>query len=122
MSTMRILLLENETLAPLFPKMLAHYGFNAVVDYTSNMREALQWYNERAPYDVILAGFFDANGISLAAHIRRTNPTQVIGIMTAFAGEEPISRVHDLSIPVLRKPFLTHELVEFINQLKDRSR
>jgi len=113
---MRILVLEIEPLSLLIKHMLSRFNYDA--DVTPDIAEALQWYNERAPYDIVLTGLFSANGISLAAHIRRTNPTQVVGIMTGIGGEEPLSRVHELNFPVLRKPYSADELIDFIENIK----
>ena len=111
---MRILVLESDLLIPVIKHMLSSLHCN--IEYTCDVTEALQWYNERAPYDVILAGLRDAKGASFAAHIRRTNPTQAIGIMTGFS-RESLSKVHDLNIPVPYKPFSAGELRDFINSI-----
>ena len=111
---MRILILDTELWLPIFEHMLSHCD----VEFTSDTEEALRWYNERAPYDIVLAGLFAANGLPLIAHICRINPTQAVAVMTGCAGDEPLARVHELNIPVLRKPFSAEELMEFIHQLR----
>src|SRR5437870_8121428 len=111
---MRLLLLESE---PSMPAFIKHVLSDIDLEYTSDLMEALRWYNERAPYDIVLAGLSSANGISLAMHIRRINPTQIVGLMTGLPVEE-ISKVHDLKIPVLYKPFSAHDLIAFVNRLR----
>src|SRR5947207_15240644 len=85
---MRILVLEKKPMVSLIPKMLSHHNYEADVEYTSDLSEAMRWYSTRAPYDVVLAGLFGANGLPLAEYIRQNNPSQVVGIMTGFEGEE----------------------------------
>jgi DNA-binding NtrC family response regulator len=52
-NTMRILVLEIKPLSLLIKHMLSRFSYDA--DVTPDIAEALQWYNERAPYDVVLA-------------------------------------------------------------------
>ena len=115
---MRILVLEKKPMVSLIPKMLSHHNYEADVEYTSDLSEAMRWYSTRAPYDVVLAGLFGANGLPLAEHIRQNNPSQVVGIMTGFEGEELPAQIHELNIPVLRKPFSSDALIDFIESIK----
>ena len=115
---MRILVLEKKPMVSLIPKMLSHHNYEADVEYTSDLSEAMRWYSNRAPYDVVLAGLFGANGLPLAEHIRQNNPSQVVGIMTGFEGEELPAQIRELNIPVLRKPFSSDALIHFIEIIK----
>jgi DNA-binding response OmpR family regulator len=116
---MRLLVLETELLMPIIKHMLSPLHYD--IDCTCDTAEALQWYNERAPYDIVIMGLLDAKGMSLATHIRRTNPTQIIGLMTGFP-IEALSKVWELNIPVLTKPFSAEELIEFINDTVNKTK
>src|SRR2546428_11505743 len=102
---MRILVLEKKPMVSLIPKMLSHHNYEADVEYTSDLSEAMRWYSKRAPYDVVLAGLFGANGLPLAEHIRQNNPSQAVGIMTGLEGAALPAQIRELNIPVLPKPF-----------------
>jgi CheY-like chemotaxis protein len=112
---MRILWVDDDEAIPLIgAALLAQAGHT--VDTARSNKEALAHYESRA-YDLVLTdaehledvGPHGGEGIELARVIRKENPGQRIGFITAW-------RCEITGYPTLHKPFERDDLLTFVEE------
>lgn len=113
---MRILLIDDaEPVRAIVGEMLAHFDPAVRIDEARDGDEALRLYRECGPYDIVVTDYDHPglNGYLLAEAIRKENPAQPIGCVTATwdAGRLLWQK---LKIPTLAKPFETWQLEQLL--------
>ncbi|NIJ06623.1 PAS domain S-box-containing protein [Sphingomonas vulcanisoli] len=116
----RVLIVEDEgKVRKLLAIHLARAGY--IVDEAANGEEAMHLVRELHPYDLIVSDIRMGDGMSgidLVAAVRAERPDMPMLLITAFADELESPPPHISSVPILRKPFRTKELLEAIAQVR----
>jgi len=111
----RILVVENETdlrnlaVASLQKKGYTTYG-------AANAEQAQQIIAREPPFDLLLSDIImsGTNGLELAKTLRRQHAELKILLMTGYSELQELGIDEDLPFPILQKPFLPEELVNFV--------
>lgn len=111
----RILVVENETdLRNLTISSLQKKGYTAYG--AANAEQALQIISNDPAYDLLLSDIImkGMNGLELAKTLSRQLPELKILLMTGYSELQELGVEGELPFPILQKPFLPDELVNFV--------
>lgn len=118
-----ILVVEDDAkLRRIIAKQLMRAGYS--VDDAANAEEALALIETGEPYDLVISDIrmgSGMSGIDLVAAVRAIRPGIAMLLITAFANELDDPPAHLDGVPILRKPFRTHDLLETVVRMLEDS-
>ncbi len=114
-----ILVVEDDAkLRRIIATQLTRVGY--AVDEAANAEEALTLIHSGEPYDLVVSDIrmgSGMSGIDLVAAVRAIKPGIAMLLITGFADELEDPPSHLDGVPILRKPFRAHDLLETVGRM-----